>query len=272
MTVFGLSDTVFRFSVFIAVLAAMAALETWLPRRERRHTRARRWTTNLGVLASDYLAVSVVFILVPVSAALTAVLAERMSWGLFNIFAAPFWLEAIIALVVLDLAIWFQHWLTHKVPLLWRVHRVHHADHDMDVTTAVRFHPLEIVFSVFFKAVVVLALGPAAVLVIVFETLLNAAALFNHANLALPHWLDRMLRLFVVTPDMHRVHHSDEEYETNSNYGFALSIWDRIFRTYRDQPERGHDGMTVGLSEYQQSGPEKLGFSLALPFRRKRQL
>jgi sterol desaturase/sphingolipid hydroxylase (fatty acid hydroxylase superfamily) len=174
-----------------------------------------------------------------------------------------------VAVLVLDLAIWGQHWASHKVPLFWRLHQVHHADRDIDVTTAVRFHPVEIALSMLWKIVVVVPLGAPPLAVFLFEVILNACAMFNHANIALPQWLDRILRLLVVTPDMHRVHHSVLRREHNTNYGFNLSVWDRLFRTYTAQPEGGHQGMTIGLPPYQSEAPTRFGWSLWLPFGRQ---
>jgi sterol desaturase/sphingolipid hydroxylase (fatty acid hydroxylase superfamily) len=268
LEIFGLAESQFRLGSFIGIFVIMAILETWLPRRKRRHSRARRWTTNFAILASDFATVSLVTIIVPVTAVIAAFWATERGWGLFNVVDLPFWLEALIAFVALDLLIWTQHLITHKIPILWRFHRVHHADHDLDASSGFRFHPLEIVFSIFVKAIFVVALGPAAIVVVVFEAAVNASAVFNHANLKLPLGLDRILRPLIVTPDMHRVHHSDIRRETDSNYGFFLSVWDRLFGVYRDQPEKGHDGMTVGLRDHQQSGPEKIGWSLLFPFRK----
>jgi sterol desaturase/sphingolipid hydroxylase (fatty acid hydroxylase superfamily) len=269
MTIVGLPEPVFRFGTFVLVLLVMTGLETWLPRRARRHSRTERWTTNFGVLAADYAAVAIVTFVVPVTAALTALFAESAGIGLFALTDWPFWVEVLLAILVLDFLIWFQHWLTHKVPLLWRLHRVHHADHDIDASTAVRFHPLEILFSIALKSVAVLLLGAPFIAVVVFEALVNATAIFNHANLRLPRWLDRTIRLVLVTPDMHRVHHSVHRDETDSNFGFALPWWDHLFGTYRAEPRDGHDKMVTGLSEYQSEGPERLGWSLLLPFRRR---
>ncbi|MEQ1652489.1 MAG: sterol desaturase family protein, partial [Hyphomicrobium sp.] len=190
--------------------------------------------------------------------------------GVLNWIAWPSWLETLIAVVVLDFAIWVQHVTTHKVPVLWRLHQVHHADVDIDVTTAIRFHPIEIGLSILWKIVCVLALGASVWAVLLFEILLNACAMFSHANIRLPAALDGVLRVFVVTPDMHRVHHSVLRHEHNSNYGFNLSVWDRLFSTYRAQPEKGHDAMTIGLTPYQSDEPTRLGWSLSLPFRRLR--
>lgn len=266
MTFFGLSEGAFRLTLFAGIFLIMALLEAWLPRRKRRHTRAKRWTTNFGIMAADYVAVLAVTFVIPVTAIVTAHFATENGWGLLNIVGMPAWLEWLIAIVVLDFVIWGQHVLTHKIPILWRLHRVHHSDEDLDATSAVRFHPLEILFSIIVKSIAVLLLGPAAVVVVIFEALVNGSALFNHANFRLPLGIDKWTRLLFVTPDMHRVHHSIIPRETDSNYGFALSIWDRLFGTYIDQPSKGHDDMIVGLSEWQAGEPAKLGWSLALPF------
>lgn len=190
-----------------------------------------------------------------------------MGWGLFNQLNWPIWVEIVLSILLLDFAIWAQHLITHKVPLFWRFHRVHHADRDMDVTTAVRFHPVEILASMLLKIGLVYLLGPQALAVLLFEVLLNGTALFNHANISLPRAVDRIVRLVLVTPDMHRVHHSVLRAEHDSNFGFALSIWDRIFGTYVSQPAGGHDGMKVGL-QWQDERPARLGWALWLPFRR----
>ena len=189
---------------------------------------------------------------VPVAAVAAAFFAQEHGLGLLNQVAWPDWLKLVIALLVLDLAIWAQHLVSHKVPLFWRLHRVHHADRDIDVTTAVRFHPIEIALSMLWKIVVVVPLGASPFAVFLFEVILNACAMFNHANIALPSWLDRALRLFIVTPDMHRVHHSVLRSEHDRNYGFNLSLWDRLFRTYLAEPEgraAGHDHRAHPLSE-----------------------
>lgn len=247
-----------------AVFAALAALEFLTPRRRLRHGRVRRWMTNLGLFALDTVLVRLA---VPLLMIGTAQLAEARGWGLLNQFALPFWLELLLALVALDLALFLQHWATHRVPLLWRLHQVHHADPDFDVTTAARFHPIEIGLSMLYKMAVVAALGPAALAVFVFEVAFNMATLFVHANLSLPPGVDRLARFAIVTPDMHRIHHSTLQRETNSNYGTMLSGWDRLFRTYRARAQAGQDGLTIGLAEYQDERPLGLGWSLLLPFR-----
>lgn len=267
MTFFGLSEGAFRFSLFASIFLIMSVLETLLPRRERRFSRTQRWPTNLGVLLADYAAVAAVTFVIPVSATLSAMWAETNGWGVLNLIGLPVWLEWLIAFAFLDFVIWGQHVVTHKVPILWRIHRVHHSDEDLDATSAIRFHPLEIVLSIFTKAIAIILLGPAAIVVVLFEALVNGSALFNHANFKLPLGVDKWVRWLFVTPDMHRVHHSILREETDSNYGFALAIWDRIFGTYKDQPEAGHDGMTIGLPNWQDDKPTKLGWTLALPFR-----
>jgi sterol desaturase/sphingolipid hydroxylase (fatty acid hydroxylase superfamily) len=203
---------------------------------------------------------------VPVAAVAAAFFAKERGLGLLNQVDWPYWLKVVIALLVLDLAIWFQHLVSHKVPIFWRLHQVHHADRDFDVTTAVRFHPVEIALSMLWKIVVVIPLGASPFAVFLFEVILNACAMFNHANIALPAWLDRPLRLFIVTPDMHRVHHSVLLSEHDRNYGFNLSLWDRLFGTYLAQPKAGHQGMTIGLTPYQSEAPTRFGWSLLLPF------
>lgn len=260
-------DLLLRLGVFIGLFGLFAALEAWAPRRVRSQPRKRRWVTNLSIVVLDTLALRALAIVLPLLAVGAAVDAGRMGWGLFNALDWPLWLEVVLAILILDLAIWAQHLVTHKVPVLWRFHRVHHADRDFDVTTALRFHPVEILGSMLLKIGLVYLLGPAAMAVVLFEILLNGTAMFNHSNLALPLWADRILRLVLVTPDMHRVHHSIHRHEHDSNYGFALSVWDRLFRTYRPKPEAGHENMTVGL-EWQDDKPSRLGWALMLPFRR----
>jgi len=190
-------------------------------------------------------------------------------WGLFNLLDWPNWLEFIIAFLVLDLAIWYQHVLFHKIPWLWRLHSVHHADRDLDASSGIRFHPLEFLVSMVYKCGIVLLLGPAVLLVVIFEIVLNATAIFNHANLALPIWLDKPLRKIIVTPDMHRVHHSIILSESQKNYGFNFSVWDRLFRTYQADPVKGQIGMTLGLETAQSDNTQKIGWSLILPFTQK---
>ena len=243
------------------------ALERLVPRRSLRQRRDRRWFTNLTLVVIDTLAVRAAAFAVPILATLAAADAARLGLGLFNLLSLPAWVELGLALLLFDLAIWAQHLVTHKVPLFWRFHRVHHADPDIDVTTALRFHPVEILASAALKVGLAYLIGPSVMAVILFEVVLNATALFNHANLRLPPWLDRLIRLVLVTPDMHRVHHSADRAEHDSNYGFALSVWDRLFRTYVAEPKAGHEAMTVGL-EWQDERPTRLRWALWLPFQR----
>ncbi|KIC11731.1 fatty acid hydroxylase [Leisingera sp. ANG-M1] len=261
-------ESLIRLGVFLGLFALFALAEVKAPKRERRLPRGQRWVTNLSITLLNTLMLRALALGLPLLAVGAALDAAEQGWGLLNTLAWPAWSEVLLAVLVLDFAIWLQHLITHKVPLLWRLHRVHHADRDMDVTTAVRFHPVEIALSMLLKIGLVYLLGPSALAVVLFEMLLNGTALFNHANLRLPPAADALLRLLLVTPDMHRVHHSVRREEHDSNFGFALSIWDRLFGTYTAQPGGGHEGMTVGL-QWQDSRPARLGWSLLLPFRRR---
>ena len=266
--VLGQNDGLLRLAVFAGVFLVMAAIELVRPKRRLTVSKARRWLTNLGIAGTDMLVLRLMAMLaVPVAAVAAAYFAREHGLGLLNEVAWPYWIKVAIALLVLDLAIWFQHLVSHKVPIFWRLHRVHHADRDIDVTTAVRFHPIEIALSMLWKILVVVLLGASPFAVFLFEVILNACAIFNHANIALPSWLDGVLRLFIVTPDMHRVHHSVVRNEHDRNYGFNLSLWDRLFRTYLAEPKAGQEGMTIGLTPYQTEAPTKFVWSLALPFR-----
>lgn len=273
MTALPISEPILRFGMFASVLVVMATLEALFPKRRRLYPKARRWITNLsmvafGGLVGRALAWLSSIIAAPLVAVAAAEYAAAHGLGLLNAWSSgPAWAKVLVAILVLDFAIYLQHVASHLVPVLWRFHRMHHADVDFDVTTAIRFHPVEIALSMLYKVAWVLVLGPSAVAVVAFEVILNACALFNHANLALPLPLDRVLRLVLVTPDMHRVHHSVHSDEHDSNFGFNLSIWDRLFGTYRGAPRGGHDGMTIGLGAYQSSEPTRLGWSLCLPFR-----
>ena len=237
-----------------------------LPKRERVEPKGRRWLTNWGIVVLDGVIVRLLMPLLPIGLALYL---NGKGWGLLNLVDLPGWFSVLIGFVVLDFAIWLQHLLSHIVPVLWRLHQVHHADRDIDVSTALRFHPLEILFSLLFKFAFIAVIGAPALAVFLFEVVLNGAAMFNHANIRLPKGIDRVLRLIVVTPDMHRVHHSVIRSECNSNYGFNLSIWDRLFGTYIAQPQDGHAGMTIGLTPYQSEKPSQFLWSLLLPFRNR---
>ena len=267
MTFLDQYEGVIRFAVFAGVFVLMAVLEAAFPRKDRALPRVHRWLTNGGFVVIDTLALRLVL---PVLAVGMAEIAARNGWGLLNSLALPFWLEVALAFVILDLLIYAQHVATHKIPVLWRLHKVHHADRDIDATTGVRFHPVEIVLSMIYKLLCVVILGAPALAVFLFEVVLNAAALFNHANVRLPSGVDCIARRVIVTPDMHRVHHSVHRQETDSNYGFFLSVWDRMFRTYIAEPRDGHDAMTIGLSDYQDEKPARFLWSLWLPFRRVR--
>jgi sterol desaturase/sphingolipid hydroxylase (fatty acid hydroxylase superfamily) len=257
-------ESLIRVGCFVGVLAAMVAWEVAAPRRPQRHGRGRRWPGNLGIVVVDTLLLRLVF---PTTLAGFALVAEERGWGLLNAVEVPGWLAVVAGVLVLDLAIYFQHVLFHAVPALWRLHRMHHADLEFDVTTGVRFHPVEILLSMGIKLAVVAALGAPALAVLIFEVLLNATSMFNHGNVRMPAGLDRVLRWLVVTPDMHRVHHSWHPDETNSNFGFNLPWWDRLFGTYRPQPRDGHDGMTIGLSQFRDPGELRLDRMLLQPGR-----
>lgn len=258
-----ISEPWIRLGFFAAVFALVALGEALAPRRPLAIRRRVRWPNNLAIVALDALLVRVVF---PTAAVGVAVVAEARGFGLFNVVAAPPWLALIAAIVLLDLAIYLQHVLFHAVPALWRLHRMHHADLDFDVTTGARFHPIEILLSMLIKMAIVAALGAPALAVVVFEVLLNATSMFNHGNVRLPIGLDRALRWLVVTPDMHRVHHSVVPAETSSNFGFNLPWWDRLFGTYRAQPASGHEAMTIGISQFRSERDLWLDRLLIQPF------
>lgn len=267
MTLLGISEPTLRLAVFLGILFLLMGLELRFPRRPSTLPRRRRWPTNLAIVAIDGLFVRAMGTLGPalLAVGMAAWAAER-GIGLLNRAAWPVWVEFALGLIALDLLIWAQHWAFHRVPLFWRIHRMHHADRDFDATTALRFHPVEIVASMLIKVAAVLLLGPSAVTVVVFEIVLNGCAMFNHANLQLPLAADRLLRLLIVTPDLHRVHHSVHPAEHHANYGFNLSIWDRLFGTYVAQPRDGHLAMTIGLPAFQTDRPASLRWCLALPF------
>lgn len=240
-------EPIIRLGAFVGIFALMATWEALAPARRLANARRVRWTNNLGLVALNTVVLRLAF---PTAAVGVALLAEVNGWGLFNQLGVPLWISLPLTVVLMDLAIWAQHVAFHFIPPLWRLHRMHHADLDYDVTTGARFHPIEILLSMGIKLALVVSLGAPAVAVLVFEVLLNATAMFNHGNVRLPSRLDAVLRWLVVTPDMHRVHHSAVMAETNSNYGFNLPWWDRLFRTYRAQPAAGHEGMTIGLEYF----------------------
>lgn len=261
------NEATIRLGIFLGLFVIIALFERLVPRRPRPKLR-RRWITNWAIVIADTLALRAFAILLPILAVTAAADAANRGWGALNQTDWPLWINVLITIVVLDFMVWLHHVLNHKVPLFWRFHRVHHADVEMDVTTAIRFHPIEIFLSMFLKIGIVYLMGAPVIGVIIFEILLNGSAMFNHSNIRLPLKLDRILRYFMVTPDMHRIHHSAWHKETDSNYGFALSIWDRWFGTYTNDPKDGHEGMTVGL-EWQDDRPTGFLWSLGLPFFRK---
>lgn len=258
-------EPLIRLGFFFGVFALVALWELASPRRVLKLTRRQRWTANLGIVVLNTVVVRLVF---PTAAVGMAALGVEKGWGLLNNFAVPFWLAVPLAVVAMDFVIWLQHVMVHAVPALWRLHRVHHADLDYDLTTGARFHPIEIVLSMGIKFATITLLGAPVLAVVIFEVLLSACAMFNHGNIRLPAALDRALRWFVVTPDMHRVHHSVEDDESNSNFGFNLTWWDRLFGTYRAQPRAGQFGMTIGIHDH--TDPHevaRLPGMLVLPFK-----
>ena len=249
--------------IFIALLVVFASWEYFSPRRRHGLPRCPRWTGNLGILVTGTLVARVLLPIAPISVALWAASAEV---GLLHAFTLPDAVSGLIAFLVLDLTIYAQHVAFHKVPLLWRVHRMHHSDLDLDASTGLRFHPIEIVLSLILKMAVVALLGAPALAVLIFEIVLNATSMFNHASIKLPGNWDRVLRLLVVTPDMHRVHHSIHGDETDSNFGFNIPWWDRLFRTYRPQPRDGHEKMTLGLPYFRDARSTNIISLLVQPF------
>lgn len=271
MTWFGMSEPAVRLAAFGSIFVALAILELAAPRLERAELagalKSRRWATNLTMVVLSSVALRIIF---PLAAVGSALWASTHGYGLFPLLGVPAWLAGVIGFVLLDFAVWLEHVASHKFPWLWRIHRMHHSDPGVDLTTALRFHPLEIVLSMFWKATVIVALGVPAAAVLAFEIVLNGAAMFNHANLKLPRRADRMLRRLIVTPDMHRIHHSIDRRETDSNYGFNFAIWDRLFATYTEEPARGAEQIEIGLDGCRDPRAFGLVGSLILPFRRHR--
>lgn len=255
-----------RLGFFIGSLILFGGWETLRPRRPRISNQLWHWANNLGLVFLNTAILRLVFPLLAVGMALKA---QQMGWGILNIVDLPLWVAVVIAIVIQDLVIYCQHVMVHYVPIFWRLHRVHHADRDYDMTTGARFHPLEIILSMLIKLLTVFLLGPPVVGVIIFEIILSTAAMFNHSNAGLPKPIDRIVRLFLVTPDMHRVHHSIHSDEFNRNFGFNLPWWDYIFRTYKQNPSEGQTAMTIGLAPYQEEKTHSILWMLALPFRRK---
>ncbi|GMR08627.1 MAG: sterol desaturase family protein [Gammaproteobacteria bacterium] len=261
------NEKTIRMGFFFGMLAVMALWEVLAPRRALTVSRTVRWVNNLGLVFFNSFIIRLLF---PAAAIGVAGFAAENGWGLLNYYEVPFAIAVVTSVIAMDFIIYLQHVMVHAVPVLWRLHRVHHADPDIDVTTGARFHTIEIILSMLIKFATIVVLGPPVVAVVIFEVLLNATAMFNHSNVRLPRAFDEVLRLFVVTPDMHRVHHSVEDDEANSNFGFNLPWWDRLFGTYRDQPRGGHEGMSIGIHKY--SEPAEVSWlpgMLILPFRGK---
>lgn len=241
------NEVTIRLSFFLGVFAVMAMWEIIAPRRALTVSKAVRWANNLALVFLNSFILRWLF---PAAAVGMAAFASEQGWGIFNYYQTPFVVTVVVSVIAMDFVIYLQHVMVHAVPVLWRFHRVHHADPDFDVTTGARFHPIEIILSMLIKFAVIAVLGPPVLAVVIFEVLLNATAMFNHSNVRLNIMFDKILRLLVVTPDMHRVHHSVEDDEANSNFGFNLPWWDRLFGTYRDQPRAGHENMTIGIHTY----------------------
>ncbi len=258
-------EAAIRLSFFLGIFVVMALWEFLAPRRVLTVSKALRWTNNLALVVLNTVLLRLLF---PAAAVGVAAFAAQQGWGLLNHIAVPLWFAVPAAVIAMDLVIWLQHVMVHAVPALWRLHRVHHADLDYDLTTGARFHPIEIVLSMLIKFASIAVLGPPVVAVILFEVILNGMAMFNHGNVRLPETLDRVLRMLLVTPDMHRVHHSVEDDEANSNFGFNLSLWDRLFGTYRAQPRQGQEGMTIGIHHYRETREVSwLPGMMTLPFK-----
>ncbi len=252
-----------RLGFFFGVLAIMALSERRAPRRPLSLSKPKRWLSNLGLVVVDTI---VVRLLVPATAIGMAAFVTRQGWGILNRWFLPDWVRIVAAVIALDFVIYLQHVMFHSLPVLWRFHMIHHADQDIDVTTGLRFHPVEILISMGIKIGAIVLIGATPAGVLIFEILLNACAMFNHSNVKLPLEVDRWLRLLLVTPDQHRVHHSVLRPETNSNYGFNLPWWDRLCGTYRAQPAAGHEGMTIGLNQFRTPEVARLSWILHIPF------
>jgi len=240
------NEPIIRMSFFFGMIILMGSWELYAPKKAPTISKAYRWVNNLGLVFFNSF---IIKILLPIASTSVAVLAMQNNWGVLNYYEIPTWIGVIVFIVVMDLIIYFQHIMVHAIPIFWRLHRVHHADLDYDTTTGSRFHPIEIVLSMFIKFTAIVLIGPSVIAVILFEIILNAMAMFNHGNVSLNKTLDKYLRYFIVTPDMHRVHHSIEQHETNSNFGFNISLWDRIFGTYKQDAKAGQENMIIGIQD-----------------------
>lgn len=255
-----------RLIIFIGILTVMAVLEFILPRRDVNANRGLRWTNNIGIVILDSV---IVRILLPTTTIGVAIYAESQGYGLFNLISLPYFPSLVLSILLLDLLIYGQHVIFHKIHWLWRFHRMHHSDTHIDVTTGIRFHPVEIIMSLLIKFAAIVLIGIPAIAVLAFEVILNATAMITHSNLNLPIWLDKVLRCIFVTPDMHRIHHSVHRQETDSNYGFNLSIWDRLFGTYIDQPRDTHEAMLIGINQFRDNREQIVDKLLTQPFRKE---
>lgn len=257
------TEVLIRVSAFLGVLGVMASWEVLVPRRRLTMSKARRWIANLSVVVINAVIIRLLFAAGAVGAAR---LATEQNWGLLNHAAWPIWIEMVLGIIALDFTLYLQHVMFHAVPFFWRFHMMHHADLDFDVTTGLRFHPVEVVLSMLIKLAAIAVIGPLPEAVVAFEVLLNATSMFNHGNVRMPTAVDRALRWVLVTPDMHRVHHSILPQETNTNFGFNLPWWDQLLGTYRSQPEGGHEEMTLGLEQFRDPARLTLTGILLLPF------
>ncbi len=238
------TETTLRLGFFFGVLIFFALWEFIAPRRKLSVSKSKRWISNLSMVFINSILIRILF---PTAAVGVALYTQQHHVGLFNIIHLSHWTTIIASVIILDLVIYLQHVMLHAIPTLWRIHRVHHVDLDIDITTGIRFHPIEIILSLFIKFCAIILIGAPAVSVIIFQILLNITSMFNHSNIYIPYIIDKIIRCITVTPDMHRVHHSDIPHETNCNFGFNLSIWDRIFGTYKAQPQLGHTQMHIGI-------------------------
>jgi sterol desaturase/sphingolipid hydroxylase (fatty acid hydroxylase superfamily) len=257
------SESSVRISIFLLVLIIMSGLELAIPRRQATISKSLRWLSNLSIVVLN---TALLRLTLPLTAVQVAIIAQQYHWGLFNLVSIPFWASVLLSVIILDCLIYWQHIIFHRVAWFWQLHKVHHADLDFDVTTGLRFHPIEIILSMVIKILAVILLGCPPVGVVIFEVILNASSMFNHSNIYINSQLDRSLRLWIVTPDMHRVHHSNMALETNSNYGFNLPWWDYLFGTYRSQPQLGHEKMKIGLPKFATNKVAYLHWMLALPW------
>jgi sterol desaturase/sphingolipid hydroxylase (fatty acid hydroxylase superfamily) len=262
-TILTTHEAYVRLGIFLGLFIVIAVAEAMFPRRVPVYPKITRWFNNLSITLINTVALRLIFPLIPVA---FASYCTGRGFGILNNLDFPLWMKIVIGVIVLDFIIYLQHFIFHSLPLLWRLHIMHHTDMDFDITTGLRFHPIEIILSMVIKLFAVFALGPPATAVLIFEVLLNGTSMFNHGNIRIPLGVDKILRLFVVTPDMHRVHHSVIMRETNSNYGFNLPWWDRLLGTYRAQPARGHEGMTIGIGWLREAKRLTLPWLLAMPF------